>query len=259
MIPPLTNNHIPHALEDRQAAHNHTRVIHRRCIKRHRVRETVDDDPHAHVRTRDTRDRVEDIRGHRERAADDVRPARQDVGQDEGQVRARAHDDEGADERGKRGAVADVDSAEHRVHQRAGEGRVERVLLRAVHAAQPGAEGCGGVAAERPEHAAGGDVGADVGAECGQVDDDEEAEGASKGVCGLAVEFGEGEGPGVGKEGVEVVDTVEDGDYIEEGGKEANDVLREDGFGNVDARLGDFLCKMRDAVTENVSTGVVWS
>jgi hypothetical protein len=33
----------------------------------------------------------------------------------------------------------------------------------------------------------------------------------------LAVEFGEGKGPGVGEEGVEVVDGVEDGDEVEEG------------------------------------------
>lgn len=41
----------------------------------------------------------------------------------------------------------------------------------------------------------------------------------------LTVEFGEGEGPGVGEEGVEVVDGVEDGYDVEEGCGEADGVL----------------------------------
>ena len=80
------------------------------------------------------------------------------------------------------------------------------------------------------------------------MDDDEEAEGAGGGVGGLAVEFGEGEGPGVGEEGVEVVDAVEYGDDVEEGGEEADDILREDGFGDVNAWFGDLFRKVRDAV-----------
>jgi hypothetical protein len=80
------------------------------------------------------------------------------------------------------------------------------------------------------------------------VNNDEEAEGAGDGVCGLAVKLGEWEGPGVREEGVEVVDAVEDGDDVEEGGEEADDVLCEDGFGDVDAWFGDFFCEVRDAV-----------
>jgi hypothetical protein len=84
------------------------------------------------------------------------------------------------------------------------------------------------------------------------VDDDEQAEGAGEGVCALAVEFGEGEGPGVAEERVEIVDGVEDGDYVEEGGEEADDVLGEDGFGDVDARFRDLFGEVGDAVTTNV-------
>lgn len=167
-----------------------------------------------------------------------------DVRQNERKVRAAAHNDEGAHERRERGAVAHVDGAEHGVDYRAGERRVERVLLRTVHAANPAAEGCGVVAAQCPQHAAGCNVGTNVCAEGGQVDDDEKAQRTGEGVCGLAVEFGEGEGPGVVEERVEVVDAVEDGDHVEEGGQKANDVLCEDGFGDVDARLRYFFRKM---------------
>ena len=50
-----------------------------------------------------------------------------------------------------------------------------------------------------------GRVGSDGCAKGGEEDDNEEAEGAAVRVCGLAVKFGEGEGPGVREEGVEVV------------------------------------------------------
>lgn len=173
-----------------------------------------------------------------------MRSAGGDVGKNEGEVGAAAHDDEGPDESGERGAVAHVDGAEQAIKHGAGERRVERVLLRGMHATDPRAARRGVVAAQRPQHAARSDVCADVGAEGGEVDDDEEAEGAGDGVGGLAVELGEGEGPGVREEGVEVVDAVEDGDDVEEGGEEADDILREDGFGNVDAWFGDFLCEV---------------
>ena len=81
------------------------------------------------------------------------------------------------------------------------------------------------------------------------MNDDEEAEGAGDGVGGLAVEFGEGEWPGVREEGFEVIDAVEDGDDVEEGSEEADDILSEDGFGYVDAWLRDFFSQVRDAVT----------
>ena len=177
-----------------------------------------------------------------------MRPAGEDVGRDEGEVGAAAHNDEGPDESGERGAVAHVDGAEQAIKHRAGERRVERVLLRLVHAADPRAARRRIIAPQRPQHAARGDVCADVGAERGEVDDDEEAEGAGDGVGGLAVELGEGEGPGVREEGVEVVDAVEDGDDVEEGGEEADDILREDGFGDVNAWFGDLFRKVRDAV-----------
>jgi hypothetical protein len=65
----------------------------------------------------------------------------------------------------------------------------------------------------------------------------------------LAVEFGEGEGPGVFEERVEVVDRVEDGYKVEEGGYETDGVLGEDGFGDVGAWLGEFFSEMGYAVT----------
>lgn len=45
------------------------------------------------------------------------------------------------------------------------------------------------VACERVQHAAGGEVAADAGAEGGEKDDDEETEGAAAGVGRLAVDF----------------------------------------------------------------------
>lgn len=126
-----------------------------------------------------------------------------------------------------------------------------------MDASDPAAEGRGVVAAQGPQHAPGRDVGTDVGAEGGQVDDDEEAKRAGEGVCGLAVELSEGKGPGVAEERVEIVDAVEDGDYVEKGGQEADNVLRENRFGNVDTRLGDFFRKMRDTVAVVVSTSAM--
>lgn len=67
-------------------------------------------------------------------------------------------------------------------------------------------------------------------------------------VCGLAVEFGEGEGPRVVEEGVEVVYAVEDGDDVEEGSREAHDVLREDGFGDVAPWTGNLFCHVGHTV-----------
>jgi hypothetical protein len=81
------------------------------------------------------------------------------------------------------------------------------------------------------------------------MDDDEQTEGAGGAVRSLAVELGEGEGPGIVEERVEIVDCVEDGNYVEEGSDEADDVLREDGFGDIDTWFGDFFCKVGDAVT----------
>jgi hypothetical protein len=66
----------------------------------------------------------------------------------------------------------------------------------------------------------------------------------------LAVELCEREGPGILEQRVEVVDAVEDGDYVEECGEESDNVLCEDGFGDVNAGLGDFFGEVRDAVTK---------
>ena len=69
----------------------------------------------------------------------------------------------------------------------------------------------------------------------------------------MTVEFGEGEGPGIAEERGQVVDAVENGDDVEEGGQEAYNILCEDGFGDVDAWFGDFFREMRNAVA------VAWS
>jgi hypothetical protein len=68
-------------------------------------------------------------------------------------------------------------------------------------------------------------------------------------VCTLSVEFGEGEGPGVGEEGIKVVDGVENCDDVEEGGGEADGVLGEDGAGDIGSWVGDFFGDVGDAVT----------
>jgi hypothetical protein len=65
----------------------------------------------------------------------------------------------------------------------------------------------------------------------------------------LSVQFGEGEGPGVFEEGVEVVDGIEDGYEVEEGGYETDGVLGEDGFGDVGAWFGEFFGEVGYAVT----------
>ena len=65
----------------------------------------------------------------------------------------------------------------------------------------------------------------------------------------MAVEFGEGEGPGVFEERIQVVDGVGDGYEVEEGGYEADGVLGEDGFGDVGAWLGEFFREVGYAVT----------
>ena len=67
-------------------------------------------------------------------------------------------------------------------------------------------------------------------------------------VCGLAVEFGEGKGPWVGEEGVEIVDRVKDCDEVEKGGYEADRVLGENRFGDVGAWTRKFFGKVRYTV-----------
>lgn len=68
-------------------------------------------------------------------------------------------------------------------------------------------------------------------------------------VCGLPVEFGEGEGPGVGEERFEVVYRVEDCDKVDEGGCEADGILGENRFGNVVTRAWELFSKMGYTVT----------
>lgn len=67
-------------------------------------------------------------------------------------------------------------------------------------------------------------------------------------VCGLAVEFGEGEGPWIREEGLEVVDGVEDCDEVEKGGDEAHGILSEDRFGDVRTWTGKLFSEMRYTV-----------
>ena len=68
-------------------------------------------------------------------------------------------------------------------------------------------------------------------------------------ICGLAVEFCEGEGPGVREKGVEIVYGVKDCDEVKEGCYEADRILREDGFGNVCSWVGELFCEVRHAIT----------
>lgn len=113
--------------------------------------------------------------------------AAKEIRHDECKVREGREDDEGADKGGERSAGADVDEAEDGVEHGAGESCVERRSVAMVDAADPSGEGRRAVAAERPKHAAGGDVAADVCAEHREEDDDEEPEGAGMAVGCLAV------------------------------------------------------------------------
>lgn len=84
-----------------------------------------------------------------------------------------------------------------------------------------------------PKYAAGSQVATKQAEEKGEEAHEEEAESAAGGVCGLAVDGGEGEEVGAGEDGVEVGDAVEDGDEVGEGCDEADDELGEDGFRDV--------------------------
>lgn len=121
-----------------------------------------------------------------------------------------------------------------------------------VDRANPRREGSCTVATKRPQHATRRNVAANVCAEHGEEDNDEEAEGAGIGVCGLAVQLGEREWPRVGEERVEIVDGVEDCYDVAKGGGEADYILRKDGFGDVHARSRNFFRKVGYTVTLHV-------
>jgi hypothetical protein len=68
-------------------------------------------------------------------------------------------------------------------------------------------------------------------------------------VCGLTVEFGEGKGPRVGEQCVEIVYGVKDCDEVEEGGYKSDRVLRENRFGYVGAWARKLFGEMGYAVS----------
>lgn len=113
--------------------------------------------------------------------------AAKEIRHDECKVREGREDNEGADKGGERGAGADVDEAEDGVKHGTGESCVEGGSVAMVDAADPSGERRRAVAAERPKHAAGGDVAADVCAEHWEEDDDEEPKGAGIAVSCLTV------------------------------------------------------------------------
>lgn len=234
--------------EDAEAARDQTRVIH--GFRRHgqRGREAEDDDEGHDVQHRHAVDDVPDRALHPKVAGRDVGTAAQQVRQDGRELRERGEDDVGADEGVEGGRGADVDAAHDGADDAAEENRVERVLERRVHAREELGRRRRVVARERPERARGRDVAAHGGTEGGQERKDEQAQRAAGGAGGLAVDFGDGEGGARGEDGVEVVDGVEDGDEIEEAGPEADDHLRQDGFGYVAAGAGDFFGQMGDGV-----------
>lgn len=129
----------------------------------------------------------------------------EDIGKHECKVGHAGHDDERSNECVESSAATDVHNSKERVEYGAHDCCVEGVAPFLVNLADPGGERCRVVTTEGPEHTAGGDVAANVCGDGGQEDDDDETEGSGVRVCGLAVDFGEGEGPGGFEEGVEVV------------------------------------------------------
>lgn len=84
--------------------------------------------------------------------------ARDNVRQDESEVRGRGENDEGAHKGIEGRSAADIYAAQQRVNDTAGQRRVERVLEAAVDVRDPARERRCVVAAERPQHAPGCDV-----------------------------------------------------------------------------------------------------
>lgn len=163
-------------------------------------------------------------------------------------IRQGRQDDERADEGAECGGVTDVDTAEDDSDQAADEDRVERVLEAVVDSTEVAAEGGSAVAGQCPEDTAGGEVAADDGDEEWQHGDDDEAERAAAGAGDLEVDFGQREEVGGFENSVQVGDTVEDDNQVDEGCEEAHHVLSQHAQRNVLPRFGDLLGQMGDDI-----------
>lgn len=113
--------------------------------------------------------------------------AAEDVGDDEGEVGQGSEDYEGSDERGKSSRATNVNSTNDGVEDRASKRGVERISPCMVDLSDPCGKWRCAVAAQRPEHATGSEVAANVRAEHGQKDDDQKTDGAGVAVCRLSV------------------------------------------------------------------------
>ena len=150
------------------------------------------------------------------------------------EVRERGQLDKAADEGAKGRGRAHVDTSQHRGHDAAKQGCVERVVESGADARKTRAEGSRIVAGECPVHATRRDVAANAAEKGGDEDEDQQAKGATTGAGGLAIDFGNGQGTAA-DDGGEVVDGVEDCNEVQDGCQKANAHLGDHGFGNVDA------------------------
>lgn len=172
-------------------------------------------------------------------------------------IRQGGQDDEGADESAKCSGITDVDAAEDDRNQAADEHRVERVLEAVVDPTQVATERSSAVARQCPEHTAGGEVTADDGDEEREHGDDDQSERAAAGAGDLEVDFGQREEVGGFENGVQVGDTVEDDNQVEEGCEEAHHVLSQHAQRNVLPRFGHLLGQMGDDVGRADGEGTV--
>lgn len=240
---------VPAAQQDRQTSCHRACVVHRLGSERHRKWEAIYDDPDGHVGARDNRNNVENRVGHGEGSSHDVAPSAEDVGNDESKVGQRRKDDKGSDEGAECGAAADIHTSNNCVQHRTYQCRIQWVSPFLINVSDPARKRRRIVSAESPQHTSRCDVASDVRSEGWKEDDEEEADRACLAIGSLAVEFGERKGPGVREKRGEVVHRIKDCDDVAEGSGEADDVLSQDGFGDVDAGEGDFFGHVGYAIT----------
>lgn len=112
-------------------------------------------------------------------------------------------------------------------------------MLAGVDMGEKAAERHGSVTGQGPDNTAGGDETTDTGYEGGQESEEEQPDRTGLGAGDLPVDLCEREGVSALQDGVKVANAVKDGQKVEKAGDGANDVLGQDGFGDVETGTVD--------------------
>lgn len=185
---------------------------------------------------------------------------------------------EAAHERVERGGRADIDAGKCGDKESTSKRCIERVVHFRVDFGQPPAERRGPVSADRPKCSSctpnilsegarlaaasaqrgkqmkrvyihtRSDVAADASEEGRDKSNNQQTKRSSSGSSGLSVDLGERESVGIHHDHVQVVNGIENGDHVEQGGHEPYGHLRQNRLRDIAAGVRNLLGKMRRAV-----------